>query len=104
MVVTNEKSDEGVARDGPEVLTQSEKVSAFVVNFRARVECCVSDGGAGHNGFQPWVDYPIEGSCVDYGSQCTDTVLCRVIHMAAPWWQELMSYGVRRNVQKLGPV
>ena len=37
-VVTDEKSDEGVGKDGPEVATQSEKVSVFLVNLEARVK------------------------------------------------------------------
>ncbi|KAJ8447906.1 hypothetical protein Cgig2_012041 [Carnegiea gigantea] len=54
VVTTDDKFDEGVAKDGTEVPTQSEKVSVFVVNSYARVKCCVSHGGAGHNGLQPW--------------------------------------------------
>ena len=37
-VVIDAKSDEGVGKDGPEVATQSEKVSVFLVNLEARVE------------------------------------------------------------------
>ncbi|KAJ8442638.1 hypothetical protein Cgig2_003682 [Carnegiea gigantea] len=74
VVVTDEKSDEGVGKDGLEVATQSEKVSAFLVNFEARVECCVNDCGAGCNGFQLWDEYPIGGYCVDDGFQCANAI------------------------------
>ena len=37
-VVTDEKSNEGVGNDSPEVATQSEKVSVFLVNLEAHVE------------------------------------------------------------------
>jgi len=74
VVVTDEQSNEGVAKDGAEVPTESKKVSVFLDNFKARDECCVSDDGAECNGFEPWVDYPIGGCCVDDGFQCTDDV------------------------------
>ena len=104
MVVTDEKSDEGMGMEGPDVPTQSEKVSVLVVNLEARVKCCVSDSGVGHKGLQPWVDYPIGGTCVDDELQCADAVLCRVLHMTALWWQELMPYAVTRMVRKLRSV
>ena len=86
VVVTDEKSDEGMAKDGPKVPTLSEKVSVIAINLEARVKCCVSHDGAERNGLQLWVDYPVGGTCIDAGLQCADAVLCSVLHMMALWW------------------
>ena len=73
-VVTDEKSNERVGKDGPEVVMQSEEVSVFVVHLEPCVEYCGSDGGARCNGFLLSEDYPIGGCCVDVGYQCVDAV------------------------------
>ena len=103
-VVTNEKSDEGVAKDGTEVATQSKKVSVFIIDSYAHVKCCVSHSGARRNALQTWVHYPIGGTCVDDGLQCADVILCRVLHMRPLWWRGLMSNAMTCMVSKLTPL